>query len=132
MTGSFAQDDFATQQTLVTDRQMLIILLAHVPVVGLVVPWGYGTYSFAIVASLLVGALALAGYFMLRGTRACSSLFGTCLMLFSAVMIQAQMGLIEMHFHIFSALALVMVSWLKCRWDLLHRQAISANMPTGR
>lgn len=114
MTASFEQHDFATQQTLTTDRQMLIILLAHVPVVGLLVPWGYGTYSFAIVASLLVGALALAGYVMLRGTRACSALFAACLMLFSAVMIQAQMGRIEMHFHIFSALALVIIyrDWL--------------------
>ncbi|MFO8142114.1 MAG: methyl-accepting chemotaxis protein [Marinobacter sp.] len=114
MTASFKNDDFATQQTLVIDRQMLIILLAHVPVVGLLVPWGYGTYSFAIVASLLVGALALAGYVMLRGTRACSVLFAACLMLFSAVMIQAQMGRIEMHFHIFSALALVIIyrDWL--------------------
>lgn len=35
-------------------------------------------------------------------------------MVFSAIMIQAQMGRIEMHFHIFSALALVMVyrDWL--------------------
>src|SRR5690554_3935176 len=109
MTGSFQQDDFAIQQTLATDRLMLFIILAHVPVVALLVPWGYGTYSFAVLASLLVGALALAGYFMLRGTRACSALFATCLMLFSAVMIQAQMGRIEMHFHIFSALALVII-----------------------
>ncbi|PSF08987.1 methyl-accepting chemotaxis protein [Marinobacter halophilus] len=93
---------------------MLFIIMAHVPVVGLLVPWGHGTYSFAIVASLLVGVLALAGYAMLRGTRACSSLFAVCLMLFSAVMIQAQMGRIEMHFHIFSALALVIIyrDWL--------------------
>ena len=26
-----------------TDRQMLLILLAHIPVVGLLVPMGYGT-----------------------------------------------------------------------------------------
>ena len=114
MTASFQHEDVATQQTLATDRQMLFILLAHVPVVGLLVPWGHSTYSFTIVASLLVGALALASYVMLRGTRACSVMFATCLMLFSAVMIQAQMGRVEMHFHIFAALALVIIyrDWL--------------------
>ncbi|WP_303291579.1 methyl-accepting chemotaxis protein [Marinobacter sp. SS5-14b] len=114
MTNTRQRTDYARQQVLTTDRQMLIILLAHVPVVGLLVPWGYGTYAFAIVASLLVGGLALVAYVMLRGTRACSALFAACLMLFSAVMIQAQMGRIEMHFHIFSALALVIIyrDWL--------------------
>ncbi len=49
-TQTLRSDDFARQQLLETDRQMLIILLAHVPVVGLLVPWGYGTHAFAIVA----------------------------------------------------------------------------------
>ena len=44
-----------------TDRQMLLILLAHIPVVGLLVPMGYGTTMFALIASLLVGGLATAG-----------------------------------------------------------------------
>ncbi|SNB58872.1 methyl-accepting chemotaxis protein [Marinobacter sp. es.042] len=97
-----------------TDRQMLFILLAHIPVVGLLVPMGYGTTTFALVASLLVGGLATAGFFTMRGTRALSSLFAVCLMLFSAIMIQAQLGRIEMHFHIFAALALVIIyrDWL--------------------
>ena len=114
MTNAIKTEDLAREQALVTDKQMLIILLAHVPVVGLLVPWGYGTYAFAIVASLLVGGLALASYFTLRGSRSCSVLFAACLMLFSAVMIQAQMGRIEMHFHIFSAMALVIIyrDWL--------------------
>ncbi|HLT14415.1 MAG TPA: methyl-accepting chemotaxis protein [Marinobacter sp.] len=114
MTEPIQSNDFARQQLLITDKQMLIILLAHVPVVGMLVPWGYDTYAFAIVAAMLVGGLALAGYATLRGTRACSAVFATCLMLFSAVMIQAQMGRIEMHFHIFSALALVIIyrDWL--------------------
>ena len=46
-----------------TDRQVLFILLAHIPVVGLLVPMGYGTTTFALVASLLVGGIAAAGYF---------------------------------------------------------------------
>ncbi|MEQ5816024.1 methyl-accepting chemotaxis protein [Marinobacter sp. NFXS11] len=97
-----------------TDRQMLFILLAHIPVVGLLVPMGYGTTMFALIASLLVGGLATAGFFTMRGTRALSSLFAICLMLFSAIMIQAQLGRIEMHFHIFAALALVIIyrDWL--------------------
>lgn len=104
----------AVQDRLRTDRQMLFLLLAHVPVVGLLVPMGYDTHSFAIIASLLVGALAGIAYGLLRGTRACSVSFASCLMLFSAVMIQTQMGRIEMHFHIFAALALVIVyrDWL--------------------
>ena len=107
-------DEFALEQVLAADRQMLIILMAHVPIVGLLVPIGHDTHSFAIVASLLVGALALAGYLSMKGTRGCSVLSAVCLMLFSGVMIQAQMGLIEMHFHIFSALALTIIyrDWL--------------------
>lgn len=102
-----------TQDRLRTDRLMLFILLAHVPVVALLVPLGYDTYFFAIVASLLVGVLSALAYATLRGTAGCSILFSICLMLFSAIMIQAQMGRIEMHFHIFSALALLIIyrSW---------------------
>ena len=109
MTNTIAIEDLSREQALVTDRQMLFILLAHVPVAGLWVPWGYGTHGFALVASALVGVIALAGYYLFRGTRVSSVLFAACLMLFSAIMIQAQMGRIEMHFHIFSALALVII-----------------------
>lgn len=106
--------NYAQQQLLSIDKQMLILLLLHIPVVGLLVPYSYGTTAFALVASLMVGALAFAGYSLLKGTRACSVLFAACVMLFSAIMIQAQMGRIEMHFHIFGALALLIIyrDWL--------------------
>ncbi|UZD65483.1 methyl-accepting chemotaxis protein [Marinobacter sp. AN1] len=105
---------FTRRDALSSDRQMLWILLAHVPVVGLLVPVGYGTHVFAIVASVLVGLVVSAAYASIRGTRGFSVVAATALMVFSAIMIQAQMGRIEMHFHIFSALALVMVyrDWL--------------------
>lgn len=114
MTAALTTQSCATEIRQRTDRQMLIILLAHIPVVGLLVPMGYGTTTFALVAALLVGVLATAGFFVIRGTRSLSSLFAICLMLFSAIMIQAQMGRIEMHFHIFAALALVIIyrDWL--------------------
>lgn len=100
---------FIRQERLRSDRYLLVILLAHVPVVGLVVPLEFDTGAFSMIASLLLGVLATAGYFAMRGTRACSAFFAICLMAFSAVMIQAQMGRVEMHFHIFAALALVII-----------------------
>ena len=114
VTENFRSEEFERQQVLAVDRQMLLILLAHVPVVALLVPWEFDTYTFSIIASLLVGALALGGYLLFRGTRACSLIYAISLMLFSAVMIQAQMGRIEMHFHIFAALALLIIyrNWL--------------------
>lgn len=105
---------FARRDALNSDRQMLWILLAHVPVVGLLVPIGYGTHGFAIAASVLLGLIVAGAYGTLRGSRGFSVVAAAALMVFSAIMIQAQMGRIEMHFHIFSALALVMVyrDWL--------------------
>jgi methyl-accepting chemotaxis protein len=101
-------------QTLKTDRQMLWILLAHVPVVGLLVPLGFGTHGFALTAGILLGAIVLAAYVVLRGSRGFSVVVAAALMAFSAIMIQSRLGQIEMHFHIFAALALVMIyrDWL--------------------
>jgi len=101
--------EYARNLQLETDKQMLIIVLMHIPVVGLLIPYGYGTYLFALIASVLTGAIALIGYSALKGTRGCSMVFAICLMLFSGIMIQAQMGRIEMHFHIFGALPLLVI-----------------------
>jgi methyl-accepting chemotaxis protein len=105
---------FAAKDRLRTDRQMLFLLLAHIPVVALLVPTGFGTYGFAIGTSLLAGAITGASYGLLRGTRALSVVFAVGLMVFSAIMIQSQMGRIEMHFHIFAAMALLIIyrDWL--------------------
>ena len=114
MSVSTTNESYAVQERMRTDRQMLAILLAHVPVVGLLVPMGHGTTTFALIAASLVAGLAGAGFATMRGTRALSSWFAICLMLYSAIMIQAQLGRIEMHFHIFAALALVIIyrDWL--------------------
>lgn len=106
--------DQAREDRLRNDRQLLIILLLHFPVVAFLVPINYGTTMFALLATVLVCVIALAAYWLLRGTRYCSVVFSLCLMLFSAIMIQAQLGRIEMHFHIFAALALLTIyrDWL--------------------
>lgn len=106
--------DLKVQNILRYDRIIFYVLLAHLPVVALLVPIGYGTHGFAITASVVVGLVAAGGYFTLRGTPLFGLLAAVLFMLFSAIMIQAQMGRIEMHFHIFAAIPLLLIyrRWL--------------------
>ena len=99
---------------LASDKKVLMILLAHIPFVALLAPIGYDTFNFAVPMTLLIIALSLISYFVLRGTRGFGILTGVFLMLFSATLIQTQMGRIEMHFHIFVALAFLLIykDWL--------------------
>ncbi|MEM6708038.1 MAG: methyl-accepting chemotaxis protein [Pseudomonadota bacterium] len=96
------------------DRLLFRIILAHLPVTAFLAPLGYGTDSFALAASVGVGVLATVGYTLLKGSRGFGVLAGVLLMALSAVLIQAQLGRIEMHFHIFCALALMLIyrDWL--------------------
>ncbi|NEX22251.1 hypothetical protein G3480_18395 [Thiorhodococcus mannitoliphagus] len=109
-----AQTSGARERLLRYDRILLVILLAHLPVTMFLVPLGYGTQSFAIYASVLVGIFAVGAYFLLRGTAFFGLVSGILLMMLSAIMIQSQLGRIEMHFHIFVALALLMIykNWI--------------------
>ena len=102
------------RERLPNDRLMAGLLMAHVPVVGLIIPWGYGTMAFALTVSVALGLVVALAYAMLRGQRGFSVVAAMALMAFSAIMIQAQMGRIEMHFHIFGALAFVILyrDWL--------------------
>jgi methyl-accepting chemotaxis protein len=103
------------QDLLKYDRIVYLAILAHLPVSMFLIPIGYDTGLFAFVASLIVAILASLGYYMLRGTRLFGILAGVLLMTMSAIMIQTQLGRIEMHFHIFGALALLLIyrDWLK-------------------
>jgi methyl-accepting chemotaxis protein len=96
------------------DKIVFFVILAHLPVTMFLIPIGYDTQPFAIGASLIIGIVATAGYFLTRGTRLFGILAGVLFMTLSAIMIQTQLGRIEMHFHIFGALALLLIyrDWL--------------------
>ncbi|MET0088505.1 MAG: methyl-accepting chemotaxis protein [Candidatus Thiodiazotropha sp.] len=104
----------SSDELLRNDRILFVIIMAHLPVTMFLVPMGYGTSGFAIFASLIVGVLAGAAYALLRGTLGFSIVAGVLLMAISAIMIQSQLGRIEMHFHIFGALALLLIyrNWI--------------------
>ena len=97
------------------DRLFLWLLLAHVPLVGLV--------AFVHDPSMLVHALGemaifpvLAGlaYWHLAGTRAFRCVGAVLLMGYSGLLIHLSGGMIELHFHVFVGMALLIVyfDWL--------------------
>lgn len=88
--------------------------LAHLPITMFLAPIGFGTSSFAVIASLVFAAIIVVGYLLLKGSRWFGVLAGAGFMVLSAILIQAQMGRIEMHFHIFMALAFMLLyrDWL--------------------
>lgn len=92
-----------------TNRWVYIILLLHLPFTIWLAPIGYGTEEFALIGSVLIGAIATGGFLLFSNHRLFSIIAACCLMLFSALLIQTQLGRIEMHFHIFCALAFTLI-----------------------
>lgn len=90
------------------DLIILFILLAHLPLT-LLFSIGYGTWLLVLVSSTILSIFSYIIFVLSRGEKVLRYLNGAIFMLFSAVLIQAQLGRIEMHFHVFSALAFLII-----------------------
>ncbi len=90
-----------------SDLLLFRFLLVHWVVASTVMGFAYGTYMAGFVVGGVICGLAYAAYKFLSGTPYSSMIIASCFMLFSALYIQQNMGRIEMHFHIFAALALM-------------------------
>lgn len=91
------------------DTFMLLLLLAHIPFGGFIIPYGYGTTHIGIAGTAAATVLALLGYLLLRGTVYLRILNAILLMSYSAIFVACQLGRIEMHFHFFSAMAFLVL-----------------------
>ncbi len=94
------------QSRATSDRLNGTVLLAHLPV-ALLLAYIYGGWATAIG----IGAPLSIGAFLISRSQAGSAFarlsIGVAYMAYSALFIQLAQGLIEMHFHIFAALALL-------------------------
>jgi methyl-accepting chemotaxis protein len=90
------------------DLIILFILLAHLPLT-ILFSIGYGTWLLVLILSTILSIFSYSIFVLWRGEKVLRYLNGAILMLFSAVIIQAQLGRIEMHFHVFSALAFLII-----------------------
>ncbi|TGL60097.1 hypothetical protein EHQ58_06245 [Leptospira ognonensis] len=90
------------------DKVFLILFLLHVPIA---IAFSYPYAMLLPTAFLSVFAIFFGGisFILFRGERKLRIINSCLVMLWSAIFIQAQLGRIEMHFHVFSAIALLLI-----------------------
>lgn len=91
-----------------SDKILLFILLSHFPI-SILLSIGYGTWIFTLISSFLLSFVTVLSYANYKGQKINRILNGVFLMLYSAIFIQAQLGRIEMHFHVFAAMAFLII-----------------------
>ncbi len=100
---------FENQYRSWANRFCLLLLAAHVPVLAGVAAW-FGTgISTALIGSALLLAGPAALFFLKPGEQVTSLALGSASMGISALLIHLSHGMIEMHFHIFAAIAFLIV-----------------------
>ncbi len=107
LNGNAAVEKAIAEDKQESDLLLFRFLLVHWVVASTLMGIGYGTYLAGFVVGGVICGIAWAAYKFLSGTPYSSMVIASCFMLFSALYIQQNMGRIEMHFHIFAALALM-------------------------
>ena len=97
------------EETKRSDKIMLFLILANWIIVAGVTSLTYGTYSLGIIGGGIAMLLAFVAYKAMGGTPVSRIIMGMMIMIFPIIMIQQQLGLIEMHFHVFVVLAILTI-----------------------
>ncbi|GAA0220494.1 methyl-accepting chemotaxis protein [Marinomonas primoryensis] len=101
------------ETTLKNDLFIYRFLLLQIPVLlisGLV---GAGSFSLTLISSIILFMLTQFAYTFFKGSTAFSICAAILVMLTSSALIQSQLGMIEMHFHIFATMVVFLIyqSW---------------------
>jgi methyl-accepting chemotaxis protein len=91
------------------DKFMLIIGILAFVTVAFVTSIRYSTYQFGIVNGAIALGLIVVAYMGFRGTLIGRSIIGVALSIFPMIMIQQQLGMIEMHFALFVVAAFLAI-----------------------
>lgn len=102
----FAQKNF-TEHFLHADKVMLVLIVMQWVIATFITSISYGTYLYGFVGGGLITLVLFFAYRTFKGTQVMRALVGVGMMLFSLIYIQQHLGRIEMHFHVFIALAIL-------------------------
>jgi len=92
-----------------TDKVMLIISFLSFLGTLLITSYAHNTYFLGIVGGGTAFGLSLIAYFFYRGTLISRLLFGIIYMIYPSIMLQQQLGMIEMHFAFFYMVSFLMM-----------------------
>ncbi len=102
----YAQKNF-NDHFIKADKVMLVLVLIQWIIATAITSISYGTYLYGFMGGGLITAVLLFSYRSFKGTQVMRALVGVGMMLFSLIYIQQHLGRIEMHFHVFIALAIL-------------------------
>lgn len=91
------------------DKFVLWLLAAHLPFILFIVPIGYGTYFEGAIPATVIVLAAWYAFRILPGTLFSRCVMSAAMMTMSMILIMQQLGRLEMHFHIFAALAFLII-----------------------
>lgn len=91
------------------DKFVLWLLLAHLPFIFFIVPIGFGTQLIGGLPAIMIVLTASYVVFNFPGTLFSRSVLSGAMMMMSMILIMQQFGRLEMHFHIFVALAFLII-----------------------
>lgn len=91
------------------DKTLYQLLLAQTPI--LIASGFVGSHmpSFALLGALAIAIVTQLSYSLLKGTPQFAIVAAVLMMTTSAILIQTQMGMVEMHFHIFATMAVFLI-----------------------
>lgn len=88
-----------------TDHLLSILLIFHWIIASLVTSYAHGMYLLGILGGGVITGVALFARYSMPGSVFTRIIMGMSFMLYSGIFIQQSLGQIEMHFHVFIALA---------------------------
>ena len=104
----FAKKSF-NEYFLKADKVMLVMITIQWAIATLITSVSYDTYLYGFIGGGLITLILFIAHLYFKGTQVMRALVGVGMMLFSLIYIQQHLGRIEMHFHVFIALAILSV-----------------------
>lgn len=102
-------EDKLRQNDMGNDKIILILIFFHWLAASTLMAASYKTYLFGFLNGAVLMLVSLLVYRFYKGTIFSRMIFGAVLVGFSAIFIQQNMGRIEIHFHIFVAIAFLTI-----------------------
>ncbi|WP_258405985.1 methyl-accepting chemotaxis protein [Shewanella acanthi] len=96
------------------DKTLYQLLMAQAPILLISGFVGAQMLNFALLSAVSIFILTQISYSLLKGTPAFAIVAAVIMMTVSAMLIQSQMGMLEMHFHIFATMAVFLIYQ---RWE---------------